>query len=73
MDKTTNETIRQLEGQYTSGVYTKRPVAIVRGLAAHLWDADGRNISTASAGRAPPTWGTPTRWWRRPLQSRPTA
>jgi acetylornithine/LysW-gamma-L-lysine aminotransferase len=33
-------TIQELESQYTSGVYTKRPIAIVRGRGAHLWDSD---------------------------------
>lgn len=30
------------ESAHTSGVYPKRPLAIVRGEGAHLWDADGR-------------------------------
>ncbi len=33
-------TIQELESQYTSGLYTKRPIAIVRGNGAHLWDSD---------------------------------
>jgi len=33
-------TIQDLENQYTSGLYTKRPIAIVRGDGAHLWDSD---------------------------------
>ncbi len=33
-------TIQELESQYTSGVYTKRPIAIVRGRGAQLWDSD---------------------------------
>ncbi|MBI3241180.1 MAG: aspartate aminotransferase family protein [Chloroflexi bacterium] len=33
-------TIQDLESQYTSGLYTKRPIAIVRGSGAHLWDSD---------------------------------
>lgn len=33
-------TIQDLESQYTSGLYTKRPIAIVRGRGAHLWDSD---------------------------------
>lgn len=33
-------TIQDLENQYTSGLYTKRPIAIVRGQGAHLWDSD---------------------------------
>ncbi len=33
-------TIQELESQYTSGLYTKRPLAIIRGEGAHLWDSD---------------------------------
>lgn len=33
-------TIQDLENQYTSGLYTKRPIAVVRGDGAHLWDSD---------------------------------
>ncbi len=33
-------TIQDLENQFTSGLYTKRPIAIVRGDGAHLWDSD---------------------------------
>ena len=32
--------IQELESQFTSGVYTKRPIAIVRGQGAHVWDSD---------------------------------
>ncbi len=35
-------TIQDIENQYTSGLYTKRPITIVRGEGAHLWDSDGR-------------------------------
>lgn len=34
--------IQDTENQYTSGLYTKRPIAIVRGQGAKLWDSDGR-------------------------------
>lgn len=34
--------IQELESQFTSGLYTKRPLAIVRGEGAVLWDSDGR-------------------------------
>ncbi len=34
-------TILTLESAHTSGVYPKRPIAIVRGQGARLWDADG--------------------------------
>src|SRR3990172_3616919 len=33
-------TIQQLESQYTSCLYTKRPIAVVRGQGARLWDSD---------------------------------
>jgi acetylornithine/LysW-gamma-L-lysine aminotransferase len=33
-------TIQELESQFTSGVYTKRPIALVRGKGARLWDSD---------------------------------
>jgi LysW-gamma-L-lysine/LysW-L-ornithine aminotransferase len=51
MDNSSNETIRLLEDQHTSGVYTKRPVAIVRGLEAHLWDADGKEYIDCVGGQ----------------------
>lgn len=34
--------IIETESKYTSGVYTKRPVAIVRGEGARVWDSDGK-------------------------------
>ena len=43
--------IQALEDQYTSGVYTKRPVAIVRGLGAHLWDAEGKEYIDCAGGQ----------------------
>src|SRR5512135_2672947 len=33
-------TIQELESQFTSGVYAKRPIALVRGVGAHVWDSD---------------------------------
>ena len=35
-------TIQEQESQYASGLYTKRPIAIVRGEGARLWDSDGK-------------------------------
>jgi acetylornithine/LysW-gamma-L-lysine aminotransferase len=46
-----NSEIQALEDQYTSGVYTKRPVAIVRGLGARLWDADGKEYIDCAGGQ----------------------
>jgi acetylornithine/LysW-gamma-L-lysine aminotransferase len=42
-------TIQEQENLYTSGLYTKRPIAIVRGMGARLWDADG-NVYIDCAG-----------------------
>jgi acetylornithine/LysW-gamma-L-lysine aminotransferase len=38
----TTSSIQQTELAHASGVYSKRPVAIVRGQGATLWDADGK-------------------------------
>jgi LysW-gamma-L-lysine/LysW-L-ornithine aminotransferase len=46
-----NAAIQSLENQYTSGVYTKRPIAIVRGQGAHLWDADGKEYIDCVGGQ----------------------
>jgi acetylornithine/LysW-gamma-L-lysine aminotransferase len=54
-------TIITTENQYTSGLYTKRQIVVVRGLGAHLWDADGKEYidcvggqGTANIGHANP-------------------
>ncbi len=39
-----------LENTYTSGVYSKRPVVIVRGSGALLWDEEGREYIDCAAG-----------------------
>lgn len=39
-----------LEGQHTSGVYFKRPVLIVRGAGARVWDAQGREYVDCATG-----------------------
>ena len=44
-----NATI-ELENTYTSGVYSKRPVAIVRGSGALVWDVEGREYIDCTAG-----------------------
>jgi acetylornithine/LysW-gamma-L-lysine aminotransferase len=46
-----NSEISSLEDQYTSGLYSKRPISIVRGLGAHLWDADGREYIDCVGGQ----------------------
>lgn len=50
------------EKQYTSGLYGKRNVVVVRGQKAHVWDANGREyidcvagIGVANAGHSHPT------------------
>ncbi|GAC1368310.1 MAG: hypothetical protein NVSMB44_34640 [Ktedonobacteraceae bacterium] len=44
-------TIMERESAHTSGVYGKRPVVIVRGQGATLWDADGREYIDCVAGQ----------------------
>ena len=39
---TNDQRLMELEDSHTSGVYTKRPLVIVRGEGARLWDAQGR-------------------------------
>jgi len=53
--------IIELESKYTSGVSSKRPLAIVRGKGAHVWDENGREYidcvggqGTANIGHANP-------------------
>jgi acetylornithine/LysW-gamma-L-lysine aminotransferase len=41
----------ELEAQHTSGVYPKRPLAIVRGEGARVWDADGRAYIDCAGGQ----------------------
>jgi LysW-gamma-L-lysine/LysW-L-ornithine aminotransferase len=49
--QTASEAVMTLEGQYTSGVYSKRQVAIVRGEGALLWDADGKQYIDCVGGQ----------------------
>jgi LysW-gamma-L-lysine/LysW-L-ornithine aminotransferase len=46
-----SEEIQEKENIYTSGVYSKRKVAIVRGQGAHLWDADGKEYIDCVGGQ----------------------
>jgi acetylornithine/LysW-gamma-L-lysine aminotransferase len=43
--------IAEIESQYTSGVYTKRPLAMVRGKGAHLWDDAGKEYIDCVGGQ----------------------
>lgn len=47
---TTNH-IYNIENDHTSGAYTKRPLAIVRGEGCTVWDADGNAYLDASSGQ----------------------
>jgi len=40
----------ELETRFTTGVYSKRPVAIVRGQGARLWDENGKEYIDCAAG-----------------------
>ncbi|GHO44904.1 hypothetical protein KSX_30670 [Ktedonospora formicarum] len=44
------DAIREQESQYTSGVYGKRELSIVRGEGATLWDADGHEYIDCASG-----------------------
>ncbi|HEX9793002.1 MAG TPA: acetylornithine/succinylornithine family transaminase [Planctomycetota bacterium] len=44
------QAIQELEFRFTSGLYRKRPVSIVRGQGARLWDAEGREYVDCIAG-----------------------
>ncbi|MCC7163550.1 MAG: aspartate aminotransferase family protein [Anaerolineae bacterium] len=43
--------IIETEAKYTSGVYSKRPAAMVRGSGAHLWDSDGKKYIDCVGGQ----------------------
>ena len=38
------------EDRHSSGLYPKRPIALVRGKGARVWDADGREYIDCTAG-----------------------
>jgi acetylornithine/LysW-gamma-L-lysine aminotransferase len=44
-------TIQETESRHTSGLYTKRPIAIVRGQGARLWDSDGNEYVDCVGGQ----------------------
>jgi acetylornithine/LysW-gamma-L-lysine aminotransferase len=43
--------IQDVETQFTSGLYTKRPIAIVRGEGATVWDSDGSEYVDCVGGQ----------------------
>ena len=45
------DAILALESAHTSGVYPKRPLAIVRGQGAHVWDAEGNEYIDCVGGQ----------------------
>lgn len=47
---TTNQETYELEMRHGSGLYQTRPVALVRGLGATLWDADGNEYLDCIGG-----------------------
>ena len=48
---TMNQTSSPSNAAHTSGVYPKRPLAIVRGKGARLWDADGNEYIDCVGGQ----------------------
>lgn len=51
MSEMTTAEIVALEDRHTSGVYSKRPIAIVCGRGARLWDADGHEYIDCVGGQ----------------------
>lgn len=49
--QTASSAVMDLEARYTSGVYPKRPLAIVRGQGARVWDAEGREYIDCVGGQ----------------------
>ncbi len=43
--------IAERESRHTSGVYTKRPLTIVRGRGAHVWDHEGKEYIDCVGGQ----------------------
>jgi acetylornithine/LysW-gamma-L-lysine aminotransferase len=43
--------VRTIEGRYTSGVYPKRELVLVRGEGAYVWDEAGRRYLDATGGQ----------------------
>jgi predicted acetylornithine/succinylornithine family transaminase len=43
--------IQEVESKFTSGLYVKRPIAIVRGKGAHVWDDRGREYIDCAGGQ----------------------
>ncbi len=43
--------IQAIENRHASGVYSKRPITIVRGQGARLWDAEGREYIDCVGGQ----------------------
>ena len=62
--------IQDLEERYSSGVYSKRGVTIVRGEGTRLWDEEGRSTLTARRGWGWPVSAMHIRWSRKRWQSR---
>ncbi len=53
-DETTfdiNKEVQRLEDQHTSGVYPKRPLALVRGEGSWVWDAEGNRYMDMTSGQ----------------------
>jgi acetylornithine/succinyldiaminopimelate/putrescine aminotransferase len=55
------EHIIPMEDAHTSGAYPKRPIALVRGQGARVWDAEGREYIDCVAGHGVATLGIATR------------
>ena len=63
-------TAYRTEERYSSGVYAKRGVTIVRGAGTRLWDEQGKEYIDCVAGMGVASLGTLIPWWRKRWQSR---
>jgi len=45
-----NLKIQEVEDRHASGVYAKKPIALVRGKGTRIWDANGREYLDCSTG-----------------------
>jgi acetylornithine/LysW-gamma-L-lysine aminotransferase len=50
MGQMKTEEVIELENEYSSGVYNKQPLVLVRGEGARLWDADGKEYIDCVGG-----------------------
>ena len=65
--------IQELENRYSTGIYAKRELTVVRGEGARLWDEDGKVYIDCIVAWGWPVWGMPIPRWRMrsPIKPKP--